>query len=97
MKKFISVFLAVILIAFVFPLSAFADEASKQVLEQIEVLRKNGISLIELRGVDGTSVARLTNEQAIEARRKLDDAGIKLSSMGSPYGKYAIENPWKRA
>jgi len=76
---------------FKYQLSAFADEASKQVLEQIEVLKKNGISLIELRGVDGTSVARLTNEQAVAARRKLDDAGIKLSSMGSPFGKFAIE------
>lgn len=76
---------------FKYRLSAFADEASEVVLEQIEALKKNHVSLIELRGVDGTSVARLTDEQAKETRRKLDDAGICLSSMGSPYGKYAIE------
>ena len=76
---------------FKYQLSAFADEASQVVLEQIAALKKNNVSLIELRGVDGTSVARLTDEQAKEARKKLDDAGIKLSSMGSPYGKYAIE------
>jgi len=80
---------------FKYQLSAFADEASQVVLEQIAALKKNNVSLIELRGVDGTSVARLTNEQAVEARKKLDDAGIKLSSMGSPYGKYAIEKDFQ--
>ena len=60
---------------FKYQLSAFADEASQVVLEQIAALKKNNVSLIELRGVDGTSVARLTDDEAKEARKKLDDAG----------------------
>lgn len=76
---------------FSYQLSAFADEAGQQLEVQLEALKKNGITLIELRGVNGKSVADLTNEEAASAKKQLDDAGVKLSSMGSPYGKYPIE------
>ena len=72
-------------------LSAFADEANKMLASQLEALTSNGISLIELRGVDGKSCADLTNEDVREAKKKLDGAGVKLSALGSPYGKYPIE------
>ena len=72
-------------------LSAFADEADKMLASQLEALGNNGISLIELRGVDGKSCADLTNEDVREAKKKLDGAGVKLSALGSPYGKYPIE------
>jgi len=74
-----------------YQLSAFADEADKMLSAQLEAMRGNGIALIEMRGVDGKSVADLTDDEAREARRKLDDAGANLSSLGSPYGKYPIE------
>ena len=45
-------------------LCAFADEASPSVKTQIEVLHEEGISLIELRGLDGKNVADLTEEEA---------------------------------
>ena len=45
-------------------LCAFADEASKSLDGQIEALKRNGIYAIELRGVDGTNIADLTDEQA---------------------------------
>ena len=78
-----------------YQLSAFADEASRMLSEQLEAMKSNGISLIEMRGVDGKSVADLTDEEAKEAKRKLDDAGAALSSLGSPYGKYPIEQPFE--
>ncbi len=74
-----------------YQLSAFADEASQMLNEQLEALKKNNITLTELRNVDKKSVAALTNEEAKTARAMLDDAGVKLSSMGSPFGKYPIE------
>jgi len=80
---------------FKYQLSAFADEASQVVLEQIAALKKNNVSLIELRGVDGTSVARLTDEQAKEARKKLDDAGLVTWSIGSPIGKIGIADDFE--
>ena len=70
-----------------FILSAFADEASPMLDEQIKTLQEEGVSLIELRGVDGKNVSNLTLEEAAAVKAKLDAAGIRLSALGSPYGK----------
>ena len=70
-----------------FILSAFADEASPMLDEQIKALQEEGVSLIELRGVDGKNVSNLTLEEAATVKAKLDAAGIRLSALGSPYGK----------
>ena len=77
-----------------FILSAFADEADRMLTGQIDALKQNGISLIELRGVNGKSVADLTDGETDEVRARLDDNGIKLSALGSPYGKYPIDQPF---
>ena len=45
-------------------LSAFADEASRDFREQLDVLNEENIPYIELRGLDGTNVSDLTEEQA---------------------------------
>ena len=71
-------------------LSAFADEYSPKFDEQLEGLKKNGVGFIEIRGVDGTNVADLTDEQLHEVRAKLDAAGIGVSSIGSPIGKIKV-------
>ena len=59
-------------------LSAFADEASSQIRGQIEAMRRNGISLLEIRGVDGTNISKITADKAKEVRRMLDDAGMQV-------------------
>lgn len=79
-----------------FVLSAFADEASPLLDEQLAALKDNGISLIELRGVDGKNVSALTLEEAAAVKAKLDAAGVKLSALGSPYGKYPIAEPFEK-
>ncbi len=71
-------------------LSAFADEASSNLDEQIEILKKEDISKIELRGVDGLSCVDLSIEKAKEVHEKLKNAGISLSALGSSYGKIGI-------
>lgn len=73
-----------------FRLSAFADEADKLLTGQIEALQEAGIGMIELRGVNGKNMSTLTVEEAKEAKKMLDDGGIAVSSMGSPYGKIQI-------
>lgn len=70
---------------------AFADEASAQVDGQIAAMKRNGLKGLEIRGVDGQSIADITPEKAREVRRKLDDAGLTVWSMGSPIGKVSIE------
>ena len=67
-----------------FILSAFADESSPVLDEQIKALQEEGVSLIELRGVDGKNVSNLTLEEAAAVKAKLDAAGIRLSALGSP-------------
>ncbi|MDD3334580.1 MAG: sugar phosphate isomerase/epimerase [Eubacteriales bacterium] len=77
-----------------FILSAFADEASPLLDEQLNALREEEISLIELRGVDGKSCAQLTLEEADRVKAKLDAAGIRLSALGSPFGKAPLDQPF---
>jgi len=76
-----------------FHLSAFADEADASLAKQIAALSANNIARIELRGVNGKSVAALTDAEAREARVMLDDGGIAVWAMGSPFGKYPIDEP----
>ncbi len=70
---------------------AFADEASGRIDGQISAMRRNGLDGLEIRGVDGQNIADITPEKAREVRRKLDDAGLTVWSVGSPIGKIPIE------
>ncbi len=71
-------------------LCAFADEASPSLSGQIAALKRNGIDLIELRGVDGKNVSALDDKEAVRIKNELDAAGIKVWSLGSPYGKVSL-------
>lgn len=72
-------------------LSAFADEASPFISEQITALKRNGISLLEIRGVDSVNISKIDAQKAREVRKQLDDGGISVWSMGSPIGKVALD------
>ena len=73
-------------------LSAFADEYSSNFTEQLKALNAFNISHLELRGVDGKNVSELDEEQVKIVKQKLDDFGVKVSSIGSPRGKINIED-----
>lgn len=73
-----------------YKLSAFADEAGESLDEQIAAMVENGISYLEIRGVDGENIADITHAKAREIRKRLDSAGIAVWSLGSPYGKIGI-------
>ena len=73
-------------------LSAFADEADKTLEGQISALEENGISLLEIRGVDGKNVSDITLKEAEKIRKKLDVHGISVWSVGSPFGKIEIKD-----
>ena len=72
-------------------LCAFADEASESLSGQILALQRNGISLLEIRGVNGKNVKDITTTEAKEIKKSLDDAGISVWSIGSPIGKIALD------
>lgn len=73
-----------------FVFSAFADEAGKSLDEQIKALVENGIHYIEPRNIDGKCIIDFSDEELIEIRRRLNENGIKVGSVGSPIGKYPI-------
>jgi len=75
-------------------LTGFADEISKDLDEQIELLSSLGIKFVEFRSAWGIKVLDLTQEQLDLAKEKLDAAGIKLSSVGSDLGKIQITDPF---
>ena len=78
-----------------FILSAFADEASPNIPEQIAALKKAHVPCIELRNVNGKNVKDLTLDEARELRAELDAGGIKVASMGSPFGKISITDDFE--
>ena len=73
-----------------FILSAFADEAGGGLLSQIEALKANGFQAIEPRGLDEGNISTYTPQQCREVRKILDDNGIIVSAIGSPFGKINI-------
>ena len=78
-----------------FLFSAFADEASKVIKEQIAACKANGIEYIELRNCDGKNISTLTTEEAKELKKQLDEGGIKVSSIGSHYDKIEITDDFE--
>lgn len=75
-----------------FLFSAFADEGGKTIEEQIKALKDNNLTHIEPRGINGTNISDYTNEMAKELKKILDDNGIGVSAIGSPFGKISIKD-----
>ncbi len=69
---------------------AFADEASMQIDEQIVAMKRNGLSGLEMRFVDGANVTEISIDKAKEVKAKLDANGLATWSIGSPLGKINI-------
>lgn len=70
---------------------AFADEASAFIDGQIKAMRDNGLNGLEIRNVDKVNVSEISDAKAHEVKSKLDTAGFKVWSIGSPIGKIDIE------
>ncbi len=78
-----------------FMITGFADEISSDVDVQFAHLNRLGIRWFEPRGIDGKNIADLTIDEAKELKKKMDAAGIKASSIGSPIGKISIVDPFE--
>ncbi len=68
-------------------LSAFADEASRDFRGQLEGLKENNISYVELRKIDGVNISAISADAARTYKKMLDDAGVRVWSLGSPLAK----------
>lgn len=76
-------------------LSGFADEVSINFKEQIAFLNSAGLKYIELRFLDGENILNISQPKLAEAKQRLDDNGIGVSAIGSPIGKYGIDQPFE--
>lgn len=76
-------------------LCAFADEASPSLDGQIAALKRNGVSFLEIRGVDGRNVSKLSEKEVREVAMRLSDAGIRTFSVGSPIGKIRLDEDFE--
>lgn len=76
-------------------LSAFADEISADIDEQISVLQSEGISFLDLRSMWGINVLDLTDEQVQTIKETLGKHGIGVAAIGSPIGKVAIDGSFR--
>ena len=73
-----------------FELSAFTDEYSQDMSEQIKGMLNNGIKYTELRGINGKNVSEITLDEAKEVKNMLDANGLAVWSVGSPLGKIKL-------
>lgn len=78
-----------------FIITGFADEIDPQMHKQYDLLKKLGISNIELRGVNGKNVSELTIDEAKALKTDLDDNGMKISAIGSPIGKIKFSDSFE--
>ena len=75
-------------------LSAFADEISPDLDEQIRVCKELGITHIELRGVNNINVLDFDRSLFQEIKTKLAYAGLAVICIASPIGKVKISDSW---
>ncbi len=73
-----------------FEIYAFADEADAMIDGQIAAMKRNGLLGLEIRNVDGENISTISAAKAREVREKMDAAGLKIWSLGSPFGKIGI-------
>ena len=76
-------------------LSAFADEISPEIDDQVAVCRQVGVSHLELRSVGGVNVLDFGPALGGLVRSKLTDAGLGVVCIGSPIGKVRVDEPWE--
>ncbi len=75
-------------------LTGFADEISADFSIQLSTMKSLGFTHTEVRGVDGKGMDTYSVSEARLIKKRLDDMGMKVSSLASPIGKYDIDQPF---
>ncbi len=78
-----------------YKLSAFADEVSNDLDEQLSILKAEGVGNIELRSVWGKGVLKLTPDEVKQVGRVAQEAGVGFSAVGSPLGKFPLSGEFQ--
>jgi sugar phosphate isomerase/epimerase len=75
-------------------LSAFADEVTENFLEQVKYLAGEHVGYIEPRFINKKNIMDLTKNELSEAKKMIQDHGLKVSAIGSPIGKVKLDEPF---
>ena len=80
-----------------FVFSAFCDESGEKTIGgQMAACKRNGITHMELRGFGPElNINKMTVEQAKAMKEEIDKEGMKVSSIGSAYGKINIKDDFE--
>ncbi|MCY2930888.1 MAG: sugar phosphate isomerase/epimerase [Planctomycetota bacterium] len=73
-------------------ISAFADEIGPDLGVQMDTCQGLGVRCIDVRGIDGVNVSKMTLAQAREYRRRMDGRGFSVPCVGSPIGKIRLSD-----
>lgn len=76
-------------------LSAFADEISPDLDEQLDTLQRESIHHLDLRSMWNINVLDLSDGQIAQIKYALDEHGMSVAAIGSPLGKTAIDSPFE--
>ena len=71
-------------------ISGFSDEIASDINVQFEALGKLNMKYFEPRFINGKSISVLNDEEVVALKAKMDECGIKASSIGSPVGKIKL-------
>ncbi len=77
-----------------FILSAFVDEISPDLTEQVKTMKDLDLGYLDLRSVDGRYVNDFTDQEVDRIRRYLHLNHIKVACIGSSVGKSPIDMPF---
>ena len=74
-------------------ISAFGDEIAVDFQEQLLVLKRLDIPLIDIRAAWGVNCSQFTSDHSENIKALCSQHGITVSCMGSPIGKSSITDP----
>lgn len=77
-----------------FTLSAFGDEISSNLKEQLDVMQQEGIRYLDLRGVWGRGFLSLSNAELDTLKDTLEERDVEIGAVASPIGKISILDPF---
>ncbi len=76
-------------------LSAFADEVTENFLEQVKYLAGEGVGYIEPRFINKRNIMDIRPDELSDAKKMIQDHGLKVSAIGSPIGKVKLDEPFE--
>lgn len=76
-----------------FRLSAFGDEISADLAEQLQTLTGLNVHGLDLRGAWGKNVVKMDDEDIARVKQVCNEYGVTIACLGSPVGKSPLVEP----